>query len=115
MRIKLILILLPLISINIFAQDKAKAIAIFKEYTCHGCHSIEDHNIEVDNSLDKGVRLEKDEIPPDLSQVGSKHLPEWIHRWLQKKEEKKGKTHKRMFKGSMEEREILVNWLSSLK
>lgn len=94
--------------------NKDEAVRVYKEYACDGCHSITAHSIPV-VERDVGEKNVDGRVPPDLSKVGEKRDAEWISRWLQKKEELNGKPHKRMFKGSKEERDALTTWLATLK
>lgn len=114
MKIILLVIVTALFALPTFAQDKEAAIKIFKEYSCNGCHAIKAHNVPIEER-DVGEKDDQGRKPPDLSDVGKQRNADWIGRWLQKKEEIEGRTHKRMFKGSKDERDVLSAWLASLK
>jgi hypothetical protein len=102
---------------------------IFLDHKCQKCHSIESEDIlksekgtadeakEDEGGFDDdfGNETEKTE-PPDLSGVGKRHDPEWMTQFLKKKiRTEEGKKHKKRFKGSDEELQILIEFLAGLQ
>jgi hypothetical protein len=83
--------------------------AIFEQYKCNKCHTIESQGIQRDGKPPEGKQ------PPDLSGVGLKHNPDWMQKWLLKEEEQNGKKHIKKFTGSDDELKTLTGWLGSLK
>ncbi|MBF0313693.1 MAG: c-type cytochrome [Oligoflexia bacterium] len=99
------------------ADDKAntgnkEAIEKFKYLGCMSCHSVKSAGIGIDASS----KEESGSItPPDLSTVGKTRNSEWISNFLKKKEQIEGRSHPKIFKGDKAEREMISNWLASLK
>ena len=85
---------------------------IFQASKCSNCHSIKAQGVTKVSS-DEAKEMEK--TPPDLSAVGTKHTPDWITKFLLKKETLNDKKHLKKFKGSEEELQTLATWLGSLK
>lgn len=116
-----IVIAMSLGTTSLLAQDKAAATALFSKHSCTGCHSIKAHGIEKKASASdaKDADEEKDDgdkkEAPDLSKAGKERDATWIGKYMMKKEKIKGKAHKKKFKGTPEEKEVLATWLASLK
>lgn len=107
---------------------------VFVEGRCYTCHTIKAQSEEIEAAKvafaeSKGVEIKKDEKEEakggDLSNVGNQRDKQWITDFLKdpkpffkdsaacKKEAKK--KYRKRFKGSDEEFEILVTYISSLK
>ncbi len=107
---------------------------VFVEGRCYSCHTIKAQSEEIEAAKvafaeSKGVEIKKDEKEEakggDLSNVGNQRDKQWITDFLKdpkpffkdsaacKKEAKK--KYRKRFKGSDEEFEILVTYISSLK
>ena len=84
--------------------------AIFEQYKCMKCHTIESQGIQRDGKAPEGGTK-----PPDLSDVGNRHKSDWIQKWLLKEEEQHGKKHIKKFSGSDDELKTLATWLGGLK
>lgn len=94
------------------AEEDGKAI--FLRSKCNSCHTVT--SLAIAQPVLEGDSPEDEaDKPPDLSDVGSKHKPEWFAEWLQKKVEMNGKTHRKRFGGKPEELKILTAWLAGLK
>src|SRR5271157_4169207 len=79
--------------------------AIFLQYKCNKCHTIESQGVERDGKPPEGKQ------PPDLSGVGLKHDADWLHKWLSKEVEQNGKKHIKKFTGTDDEFTTLTHWL----
>ena len=89
---------------------------LFLQHKCDGCHDIVVAGIappEADGDAAEGT--EKKKKAPDLSEVGSRLEAEFVHLYLRKKEKLRDKKHRKRFKGSEEDRTVLVDWLMTLK
>lgn len=92
---------------------------IYKKLECQKCHSIESEGIEKveeeKSALDMFAEEEEEEAP-DLSGIGAEHDAEWLMKWIRKEvRNDDGKKHKQKFKGSDEELEAVVRYISGLK
>ncbi|MFH1502465.1 MAG: cytochrome c [Candidatus Eisenbacteria bacterium] len=85
---------------------------IFLEAKCNMCHTVVAAGIGEPRVTEEGEDVS---LPPDLSVTGSSRVAEWLDLYLLKKEAIDGSKHKKKFKGSDEERSLLVKWLVSLK
>lgn len=103
-------------------QDQSPGAAIYIKNKCQSCHSVLSNGIgspkkataEEDDGW--GDDDDNDKGSPDLSGAGLLRDSEWMHLWLRKKvANEKGKKHMKRFKGTDEERQILVDWLLTLK
>lgn len=120
-----ILFCLAFYSINSFAGDdekKPEGEIIFTKNKCNECHTVttvgigKSDEISADEEDETDSEGEKAIEPPDLSNYGNSGMTaEWTNLFLRKKENIDGRKHKKRFKGKKEEREILVNWLLTLK
>ena len=132
-----VLVLLTAFSIGAYAQDATvDGPTIFVESRCYTCHTIKAQSAEIEAAKEafaksKGVDLkekegEKEEAKGgDLSNVGAIRTQEWITKFLKdprdyfkdssecKKEAKK--KYRKRFKGSDEQFEVLVTYLTTLK
>lgn len=131
-----ILIFLAAFTTGVYAQDSsADGPTIFVEGRCYTCHTIKAQSEEIEAAKvafaeSKGVELkEKDEKEEakggDLSNVGAIRSQEWLTKFLKdpkdyfkdtrecKKEAKK--KYRKRFKGSDEQFEVLVTYLTTLK
>jgi mono/diheme cytochrome c family protein len=90
------------------SDDSADGKQIFLGQKCNLCHSVSTAGIEAQTKSEalKG---------PDLVNVGERHDEEWIGQWLQRQVEMNGQKHKKMFSGSDEELDALVDWLLEQK
>ncbi|MCB1041991.1 MAG: c-type cytochrome [Acidobacteria bacterium] len=89
----------------------------FKANGCTKCHAIEVAGIEfAPGEPEEGEEAEEKE-PVDLSKIGSEVSEEHILAFLKRQEVSHGneKKHKKKFKGTDEEMQILAHWLASLK
>ena len=88
---------------------------VFKANNCVKCHAIEALGIAHEpGELDEG---EEPKEPEDLSKIGSEVDEAHIVAFLKRLEPSHGnnKKHKKKFKGTDEEIQILATWLASLK
>ena len=92
--------------------------AVFLQYKCNSCHSVEAQKIAVKKSEDAEADAEAEEDktePPDLSGVGLEQNAVWMSKYLTKKEKLHDKTHRKKFRGTAPELKDLTTWLSTLK
>lgn len=89
------------------AEDAPLGKALFLEKQCNRCHTVESQEIEAT----KG-----DEDAPDMSNAGAM-IPsaEWAKKFILREERKDGKKHKRPYKGSEKDLDLIVAWLMTLK
>ena len=75
---------------------------------CAECHGVKVAKINptTKKDADKG---------PDLTGIGEKYQAGWIKRYVKVETENEGKAHKKKFKGSDEELQVLVDWLLEQK
>ena len=75
---------------------------------CGECHGVKVAQINptTRNAQNKG---------PDLTGIGEKYQPGWIKKYIMEEAEIEGKSHKKKFKGSDEELQVLVDWLLEQK
>jgi len=131
-------VLVLLISSFTVANTQSSAAdgpTIFVESRCYTCHTIKAQSAEIEAAKvafaeSKGVELKEDEDKEeakggDLSNVGNLRDKQWITDFLKdpkpffkdsascKKEAKK--KYRKRFKGSEEQFEVLVTYISSLK
>jgi len=99
----------------VFAENGPE---LFTKYSCTGCHSVKAAKIvkvtSKENTEEKDDGTPKID-PPDLSTVGKERTAEWMGKYLMKKEKIKDIAHKKKFQGTPEERNILTEWLATLK
>lgn len=100
---------------------------IFKEYKCQGCHTVKSQGIAKEEIKDEEEEEEESDDqkkvdPPDQSDLCSRKdskiecTETFLDGFLRKKiTNKKGDKHKKRFKGSPEERKVLIEWLMTLK
>ena len=88
------------------ADDDGREIYINEG--CNECHGIEVAGIE---PLRRRARRQG----PDLSNLGAQRTGNWLGQYLKKEVELEGKAHKKKFKGSDEELQVLVDWLLEQK
>ncbi len=79
--------------------------AVFLAKKCNLCHSLASAAIERTSKSEKTKG-------PDLGGVGKRHDAAWMKRWLAKEEQLNGKKHQLAFKGTPQEMEALIAWLS---
>lgn len=119
----IVAVLLVMVSRSVAAeQDQSPGAKLFIKYKCQTCHAVQIKGIgapvkaEEEDDDDGWDDDEDDAGSPDLSGAGIKRNSEWMHLWLRKKvSTEKGKKHMKRFKGNEEERQILVDWLLTLK
>lgn len=88
-----------------FSQDqKLEGKQVFIDNKCTMCHSVT--SMEITSKKENAV---------DLSNVGSNVKSELLKSYLLKEAKINEKDHKIKFKGTDEELNALVNWLTSLK
>ena len=108
-----------LVSAVAFAQEaqsqpaQPEGLKIYLKAKCNLCHSIEAKNVE--KASGGFTKVKEKNVPPDLSNVGSKHKAEWLMKYLTKKETNEGVTHSKLFRGSEKDLKTLVQWLETLK
>ena len=134
-----VLAILSMVSAATYAQDtdaQKQGQAIFIEKRCYTCHTIKAQAAEIEAAkaafaAAKGVELkEKDNDKDkskggDLSNIGSERDKEWITEYVKNpkkyfKSESKckklaKKKYRKRFKGSDEEYEVLIAYLTTLK
>lgn len=93
---------------------------IFTEEGCVTCHAVSAAGITVMESEEAKKDLKEQEAegaksPPDLSSVGVKRDADFLNKYLRKKADIEGRKHKKRFKGSDADREVLVGWLLTFK
>lgn len=86
------------------SNDDPAGKKIFVDKKCNMCHTVKSAGIE-----------SKKSDATDLSDVGSKMKSEDMVKYLKKEMKLNNKDHKTAFKGSDEELNKLVEWLSTLK
>jgi cytochrome c553 len=79
---------------------------VFEESKCQTCHSVQAENLE--------VKTQKKNVV-DLSNVGNVYTASFIEDYLKKEEKLNDKPHPQAFKGSEDNMDKLVEWLTSLK
>ncbi len=89
----------------IYADD-APGKKLFLANKCNTCHSIESQTIKKTLATSKA---------PDLSNVGSERKADWIAQFIQKKIDKDGKKHLKLWAGKEEDLKTLTEWLVTLK
>ena len=89
----------------LYAED-APGKQLFMDNKCNTCHSIESQTIKKTLASSKA---------PDLSNVGSEQKVEWMVQFLQKKVDKNGKKHMKLWTGKEEDLKTLTEWLATLK
>lgn len=102
-------------------QDQSPGAQLFIQHKCHTCHSVQSKGIgapakaEVEEEEDDGWD-DDDAGSPDLSGAGISRDSEWLNLWLRKEvATEKGKKHMKRFKGSDEDRQVIVDWMLTLK
>ena len=75
---------------------------------CGECHGVKVAEIKptTKNAADRGA---------DLTGIGEKYQSDWIKKYVMEEAEIEGKSHKKKFKGSDEELQVLVDWLLEQK
>ncbi len=78
------------------------------EQHCAECHGVKSAKITptTKKDSDKGA---------DLGGIGEKYQANWIKRYVKEEVDRDGKSHKKKFKGSDEELQVLVDWLLEQK
>lgn len=102
------------------AEEDPPGKKIYLKLKCQQCHTIEALNISKvegeEEEEEEAVEGEEKVDPPDLSGAGKERTAEWHAKWLKKEEKtKKGRKHKKKFKGTAEELTVLSAWLATLK
>ncbi len=90
------------------ANTEHQGKKVFDDGKCGQCHSVSSAGIE------SKVKIKKLK-GPDLTGIGERYEADWIGKYLKKEINKKGKAHKKPFKGSDEELQALVDWLLEQK
>lgn len=96
----------------------SKGQALFVKHRCAACHSVKAVGVEkkvFEGDEEAAEAAKSKSKPPDLSGVGLEHNAAWFARWLQKKEMKDGKPHKKKFRGTEAELKTLSEWIATLK
>lgn len=101
------------------AADAIPGKEIFLKNKCQQCHTIQAIGIAKEEGAEEeeeeAVEGEEKIEPGDLSGVGKEHTAEWIIRWEKKLEKKKGRKHKKKWKGSESDLKVMADWLATLK
>ena len=71
------------------------------------------HGVKVAGIMAKTKDAEKK--GPDLTGIGEKYQTGWMKKYVMQEAEHDGKSHKKKFKGSDEELQVLVDWLLEQK
>lgn len=111
------LLLIGLTSAALAGEDPPGKKAFLRN-KCQQCHTIDALNISKVEGEEEEEAVEGEEKvdPPDLSGAGKERTAEWHAKWLKKEEKtKKGRKHKKKFKGTAEELTVLSAWLATLK
>jgi cytochrome c1 len=90
----------------------------FKKLKCNKCHSITALGIEAtkDKDDDEDVAENDAKEPPDLSTASAERDAEWLAKWLKKDvKNEDGKKHKPKFKGTDEDLNKVVEFMTTLK
>ncbi|MDA2919938.1 c-type cytochrome [Desulfobacterota bacterium AH_259_B03_O07] len=138
----LILIILLIMGKMIWSEDSdvaEKGRKMFIENRCYTCHTINAESVEIEKekeefAKEKGVEIKEEEEEDenneakkggDLSHVGAERDSEWIKNFSKKPKEYfkddpncrrlAKKKYRKRFKGTDEDHEILVAYLSTLK
>jgi len=93
--------------------DGSDGPGLFKEAKCIKCHTVNSAQIERSEAVEKGQKP-----APDLSGTGNAEGidADWLSKWLDKKEKSKnGKKHPAKYKGSDDDKKILIDWMLTLK
>ncbi len=101
------------------AEDESSpGRTLFINGKCQQCHSVSALKIsKVENGEPEESGAEEEKVsPPDLSGIGKSLTAEWISKWLKKEEtNQEGRKHKKKFKGSDADLQVLSAWLAALK
>jgi hypothetical protein len=92
-------------AVSTASAQAADGQAIFLAQKCNLCHSVDSAGIQRTSKSEKTKG-------PDLGGVTKRHDAEWIKRWLNKQEQLNGKKHLTTFKGTPQELDTLIAWLS---
>lgn len=119
MKILRLQVLVPVIVSFVFAgavwssETAEEGKKIFLANKCNMCHSLEAEKIEKTTG---GFQKSKEKnVPPDLSNVGSRRSADWMKLYLMKKEKNQNVLHVRLYKGSETDLDTLTKWLATLK
>jgi len=82
--------------------------AVFKAKKCNTCHSVSTAGIKATTKSSKMSG-------PDLVNLAETYKADWISAYVRKEADLDGKNHKKPFKGSDEELQVLVDWLLEQK
>jgi len=117
LNILIVILSLVVLQSGLEAKPGKDGKAIFGEYKCRSCHSVESQGIikKVSDEDDADSKGSKEKEAPDLSGVGLERTKDWISRYLMKKEAIDGEKHAKKFKGSEEELAELSKWLEEQK
>ncbi len=97
-----------------FGGDGAE---VFQTQKCTKCHSVEVASIPFNPGEPDEDDDEDEKEPVDLSKIGAAVDSSHIVAFLNRKEvsHDNGKKHKKKFKGTDEELQVVADWLASLK
>ena len=100
-----------------FTVKAGDSSEIFKALSCDKCHSIEAAGIAFNPGEPDEDDDEEEKEPVDLSKIGASvdaaHIIKFLDREVKSHENEK--KHKKKFKGTDEEKQMLADWLASLK
>jgi cytochrome c2 len=109
MKIKIIMLLAAIVLlitgfVNYQQEDQHPGQKVFTDSKCGTCHTVQSHDL---------TSKKKDAV--DLSGVGTVYQANFLEKFLKKQEKVDDKAHPQTFKGTDEQLEQLVEWLTSLK
>ena len=78
------------------------------EKNCGECHGVEVADITPTTKVDA-------DRGPDLTGLSERYESDWLSKYVMQEAEIEGKSHKKKFKGSDEELQVLVDWLLEQK
>jgi FtsZ-interacting cell division protein ZipA len=109
MKIKIILLLAAVVLLvtgfmNNQQEDQHPGQKVFMDSKCTTCHTVQSHDL-----------TSKKKDAQDLSGVGTVYQANFLELFLKKQEKVDDKSHPQSFKGTDEQLEQLVEWLTTLK
>ncbi len=95
--------------------DEMDGKQLFLKKRCQSCHTVAVAEISVDEEEAKEPEGDDELQPPDLSAAGLHFERDVLIRFLQKKERRDGRLHKKRFVGKKADLEVLVDWLMTMQ
>ena len=106
-------LILCVFSLTALAPANTAYVTLDDDEETYKKHCGECHGVKVAD-IAPTTKKEKDK-GPDLTDIGEKFEEDWIVKYIKKEADKEGKSHKKKFKGSDEELQVLVDWLLEQK